>query len=443
MYLYEKLALQKQQEKKFHRDVYNNHIGETIVTEDNKRYVSLMSSISHTYGNALAYIQNWIIDLFPENLFKTIHVNSKIAHRQIRSTTHEMLKKTKPMIIFRPRIPNMDEDRFLKNTMLIERQTDIYSTYGWGAYEPFFDDPDNDISIKFQMNRSVLYVDVVAVFATLSQQLDYYHYLSNAVRINHPFNLETCFEAFLPEDMIGIISQCCGVPVYDDNGSTSEFIRYMNGHSGYPITYKLQGSSGRKEFYRYYPVIIDTTISDLDKDEGDRVGQVMNQYQISFTVRMEFMSTGFYYLYSNKIYNIKLPEIHPEETDIIPIFTDVLLKEDLNLDIGWSLYNRASLQLEKDDDTVCIDSLFNSSIREAIKYHLKNGLPMFNFIDIKVRRQGKRLYSGRDYEIDWNTKSITFKNGNVYYTYAILVCINVEYINNLMKDLYNLDSLNP
>ena len=33
--------------------------------------------------------------LFPDNMFKTIHVNSKIAHRQIRSTPHEFIKKTK------------------------------------------------------------------------------------------------------------------------------------------------------------------------------------------------------------------------------------------------------------------------------------------------------------------------------------------------------------
>ena len=31
------------------------------------KYMQLMGSISHTYGNALAFIQKWLTDLFPEN----------------------------------------------------------------------------------------------------------------------------------------------------------------------------------------------------------------------------------------------------------------------------------------------------------------------------------------------------------------------------------------
>ena len=53
------------------------------------KYVSMMGSAAHTYGNALAIGQKWILDLFPNNTFKTIHVNSKIGHRQILSTPHE------------------------------------------------------------------------------------------------------------------------------------------------------------------------------------------------------------------------------------------------------------------------------------------------------------------------------------------------------------------
>ena len=121
-------------------------------------------------------MQNHIINLFPKDLFKTVHVNSKIAHRQIRSTGYEYTKKSKPMIIFRPRIADVNEDRFLKGTPLIERLGDLYSTWGATNLQPFMDDPKNDISVKYQLNRSVLYVDVVLVFSTLMQQIDYIHY---------------------------------------------------------------------------------------------------------------------------------------------------------------------------------------------------------------------------------------------------------------------------
>ena len=106
MYLYERLAEEQKANKIF--------FGADVVPDfkPDKRYIAVMGSTSHTYGNVLAFIQNWVLSLFPEDMFKTIHVNSKIAHRQIRSTTHEFIKKTKPMIIFRPRIAEHDEDRF-------------------------------------------------------------------------------------------------------------------------------------------------------------------------------------------------------------------------------------------------------------------------------------------------------------------------------------------
>ena len=93
---------------------YNGYDPDSIPNNKihDKRYVSLLTSMSHTYGNIFAFIQNWIINLFPKDLFKTIHVNSKIAHRQIRSTTHEYVKKTKPIIIFRPRIGDINDEKF-------------------------------------------------------------------------------------------------------------------------------------------------------------------------------------------------------------------------------------------------------------------------------------------------------------------------------------------
>lgn len=433
MYRYEIEALEKQNE-------YNMGYDPDKIKARDKRYVSLMGSMSHTYGNALAFIQNYIINLFPENLFKTIHVNSKIAHRQIRSTGYEYTKKAKPMIVFRPRIGDINDDRFLKGTPLIERQGNLYSTWGATNLQPFMNDPFNDIAVKFQMNRSVLYVDVVMMFSTLMQQIDFVHYFQNAVRLNIPFTLSTCFESFIPQEMLKIISDIVDVPLYDQDNSTRTFLKYMEGNSAYPITYKLQGSTGTREFYRYYPVNIDTTIGDLQWDDGERTGHVMSNYQVSFSVRMEFNSTGFYYIFSDKLfgdYNM-LPKIYPEDTSIIPVFTDVILKEDYDLKPGWRLYNSASCRLETKDEIICIDELLNDSIRKVLEYHRKNGLPYLEFLDIKIRKQGRLLRANLDYEIDYDTLNVKFATPEIYYTYKFLICVNVEYINDFIKNIYNL-----
>lgn len=407
--------------------------------EPDKRYITMMTSMSHTYGNVLAWIQQYVLDLMPENLFKTIHVNSKIAHRQIRSTEHEFLKKSKPMIIFRPRIANMDEDRFLKGTPLIERQYDLYNTRGSTNLQPFFEDPKNDLMIKFQQNRSVMYVDVIMIFATLMNQIDYVHYLENAIPWNSSKFIPTFLESYIPQEMLKIISDISGKPLFDADNSTKQFLQYLEQNSQMPVTYKLQGSSGTREFYRYYPTHIDTMFTDLSWDDGEKVGHVMNSYQLSFTVRMEFYTTGFYYVFSDNIYDINLPKIEiSDSSSVIPVYTDVITREDLNLRPGWHLFNKASCRLEKEFDSICIDELLNNSIRANIKYHIDNGLPLLEFLDIKIRKQGKLIHEGTDYKIDYETMTVYFNNKSPYYTYRILICVNVEYINDMVKKIYNL-----
>jgi hypothetical protein len=408
---------------------------------DDRRFIQLQSSISHTYGNALGFIQGLVLDLFPENTFKTIHVNSTIAHRQIRSTHQEYLKKSKPMIIFRPRIGTRDDDKFLKGTELIERQDGKYRTWGGTNLQNFFHDPDHDLVIKYKLNRVVMNVDVICIFSTLIQQLDYYHYLDNRIQFDNPYQLETCFENYIPQEMLKVLSDNAGIPLYDDNGNTKEFVEYMNGHSQYPITYKLQGSTRSREFYRYYPLRVDTTFSDLDKDEGDRAGNVMDAYRLNFTVRMEFNTAGFYYLFGENLYDLKIPpkEYNDDSTCSI-IYTDVLLPEDLQLQHGWILYNRASYKMDGDNPNEIVDmkQLLNNSIMAAIKYHRDNGLPLFDLIDLKVRRQGKLINQGTDYLMDWDRLKFQFINQNTNFTYSFTINVNQEYINDLIKKVYDL-----
>lgn len=401
-------------------------------------YIQCQCSSAHTYGNVTAYIQNWLLNLFPEDLFKTIHVNSKIAHTQLRSTPKEFLKKTPPMFVIRPRIEWNDNNRFLNGTPLIERQGDLYSTYGGTNLQDFFIDPKSKVAVKYQMNRSVMNFDVVLIFNTLMQQLNWANYFLNAVRQEIPFNLQTCLESYLSPELLKQISELSGVPMFDEYGSNKDFLRYMNAHSVQPITYKLQGSTNTDEYYRYYPVNIDTIVTNFATDDGERTGHVSNRYQITFSLRCEFYSTGFYYLFSDDIPNRKVITVDPEDSTIIPVFTDVLTKEDIDLPLGWTLYASPSCKLQDENDSVSIESLFSESLKSTINYHKERGMTMIDFFKLRVRKQGKQLVYGKDYEFDLDTFTIKFINCETYYTYKILVMINIEYINNLIKDVYNL-----
>ena len=298
-------------------------------------------------------------------------------------------------------------------------------------------DADKRLAVKYQLNRTVMFADVIIILNTKMQQLNYMNYLKNATMWDIPMNLKSCFESYLAPELIEMLSQASGIPVHDEDGTTYTFLKYLNSHSQYPITHKLQGSSNKKEFYRFYPVTIDTTLTNLSYDEGERTGQITTNYRITFSVRMEFYSTGFYFLFSNDVKPIPQKEISSSEV-IIPVYTDVMLKEDLRLENGWELFTNVSFQLEKRNDEIAFDEIINVSIKEAIKYHLKNSLPLIDLIDVKIRKQGHLLFEGEDYTIDWENLKIKIDDKDYrYYTYTMYVSINVLYLNNLIKSLFN------
>lgn len=403
-------------------------------------YINMMGSASHTYGNVLAFIQNWLINIFPENLFKSIHVNSKIGHRQLRSTPHEFLKKTKPMFVIRPRFALDEEQKFLANTPIIKRMNDLYSTHGATNLEPFFFDGEKEIAIKYHLNRYIMYTDVVLVFDTAMECVNYAHYFLEATRVDIPFTLPTFLESFLSEELLTVVSKITGINIYDENGYTKEFIDYMNSHSLYPITYKIQNSTNTKQFYRYYPANIDTLITDFRYDSGEKFGRVTSNYQISFTVRMEFFATGFYYLFSDECKKYKNIPIISQPSALIPVFTDVIAKDDLRLTDGWNHYTDVSLSLEKCNDTYDFGVTLNNSIKRIIKYHRDNGLPLMDVIDLIVRKQGKIMRYGEEYTIDFDTSTINFNVTDfMLYTYHIVICINTKYINEMIKTVFGLD----
>ena len=403
-------------------------------------YVAVSCSPSHTYGNALAFIQNWIVELFDKDFFKTFHIYSKIAHRQLKSSGKDYFKKERPILVVKPRI-DTNEDRFLSNTPFIERFTDLYSTYGYTAYQPFFYDDKNQIAIEYQMNRLVMYTDVTIILDTVMQQIDVESYIRNSTRINHPFFIDTYFETYLPMEMLNILSNIAGIPIIDSDGNTKDFLQYMNTYSGYPITFKLNGATGDKEFYRYYPVRIDTNISDISMSDGEKTGQISSNYTINFTIKMEFNSVGMFYMFNKNIRGIqkKILPMDNKRDNLVPVFTDIDYYEDHDTRPGWAFYRKFSIRLEKPNESVDISSTLNKSLMFVIDYHLQNRMPMMDLIDIKIRKQGKTIFYGQDYTIDYAKRTINFLTDDYgYYTYSVIITVNIDYVNTMVKTLLKL-----
>ena len=409
------------------------------------KYMAVMANSAHTYGNLLATLEKWFLSLFEENFFKTIHVSSQIAHKQILTTPQKFIKKAKPMIIFRPRI-EFNEETFLGNTMITKRMGGgpINSmSPGTVELQPFFFDPKAQIDIQFSSVRRVMYLDIVLVFNTYLQQINYMNFLLAEFNTRTPFDIDTYLESHLPNSFLSTLSRLAGIPIHDpnDGDSVSKFLSYMNSNSYFSVTYKLAGSTGKEEFYRYYPARIIGELQDIDAQEGDSTGQIMTSFRIPLTFRFEFWTPNITYLFSPKLTQTITNHVeNPGDSTLIPVFADVFNLDDLNLAPGWSMYSHASYTLDKPNDSVDFSPILQNSIREAIDYHIKNSIPLINLIDIKVRKQGRLLEEGYDYVIDYVNKVVHFNNKDYgFYTYTIVIAIDQLYINELIKDVFHLE----
>lgn len=95
-------------------------------------------------------------------------------------------------------------------------------------------------------------------------------------------------------------------------------------------------------------------------------------------------------------------------------------------------------KLKAGENSVSLAPILNQSLETVIDYHLRNGMPMSRFINIQFRENGNILTDEAFY-INWVNRELIVTNPNVRRTYRLIITVSVNYINNLIKDLYNLE----
>ena len=221
------------------------------------------------------------------------------------------------------------------------------------------------------------------------------------------------------------------------DGTVTEYLRYLNTIFQYPITYKLKGSSNNDEFFLYYVTDIDTVLQEPTAGDGVKMGQTRGAYDISFTIRCEFNTIGYFTLNAPEIQStIQLPDDGDEA--IVSMFSDVINLDNFDLPEGWSILGWPIFKLDHDENCISLDPILNESLLSTIDYHLKFHIPMERFIRIQFRENGEILNSERFY-INWRERKLYVVRPDTRRTYRLIVSVCGEYINNLIKEIYKLE----
>ena len=400
------------------------------------------TSASHTYGNVLAIIEQYILnDIFKkQDVFKTVTASTELASRQLTHLPHQLYKRELPAMVLSPRIVfGQDENRFLGHTIMNDRITNTQSFWGLGSLLPLAEDKRKHIWIHGHYNRAVMYVDVALGFNTYTEALNWRAYVDQLACINHNKFIRAPLELYIPDGFCRLISNLTGVSMTDEKGSVANFLGYMNSIWGYPITYKLKGGSNTDEFFMYYLADIDTVVQDVNGGTGVKDGQIKRSFDVTFTIRCDFNTIGYFTLNSPDVRKqIFIPSDTSENAAIDPIFSDVINLDDFDLPIGWMVLCWPIFKLKHGENSISFDNILNDSLRVVIDHHLKFGIPMERFIKIQFRENGQILNNEMFY-IDWGQRALTILEPNVRRTYRLIVTVSHEYINNLIKELYNLE----
>ena len=395
------------------------------------------TSASHTYGHVMAIMEKYILDQFEGIDFKTVTASTTLASRQLRHLPQQLHKVELPAMVLVPRIMfGQDDNRFLANTLINSRVTNTHSYWGEGSLLPLAEDKKKKLYIHGHYNRAVMYIDIVLSFNTYAEQLNCMSAIWNNLPVGHNKFIQAPLELYIPDKFCKLISELVDIPI-NENESVYKFMTYMNSIWNYPITYKLKGGSNSDEFFMYYIADIDTLIQEPQAGQGIKDGQTRRGFDVSFTVRCEFNTVGYFTLDKPELQKqIHIPST--ESQTIVPIFSDVINLNDFDLPIGWSILSWPIFKLAYNENTISIDSILNQSLRVVIDHHLKFGIPMSRFINIQFRENGEIL-SDEAYYINWAKRELVLSNPNYRRTYRLIITVSHEYVNNLIKQLYKLE----
>ena len=287
--------------------------GDSFKNNDMKYTMStVLSDISHTYGNMTKIFEQFVKKNYPDGYFKDTQITTNSALRQMRLLRNKLdIKKKVPLLNISPRV----------NTSKTEALTNATEqAFGNSLYDitrpkfatnqcKFFKDFDKGIFIDYNIARTRMEFDVKIIVSEYYEAMNIWNHSRYKMRWDMPFFIETSIEIPLPDKFIRKISSDSGNIIFEEGSKDcKKFLGYLNTHSSFPIIYKFEPSMGQMHFFLVLSQRTLIQLEDLSLDKGGASGQVNERSHMTFGAYIEFNHPGTYYY---------LTSTHNGESDVI------------------------------------------------------------------------------------------------------------------------------
>ena len=369
-------------------------------------------STVQAYSLCIEYVKNWFLSKFPQDTFKSIYVDGKNIYDDFRSLSKlDLLKRQKPALTITPSI-SWDFDN--ESVDSYPYGMDLYTQTG-RFKNSFFSAPSNSSYMGIGMETMLMRFNFRLKVETRAQQLDMFKFIKMACRIGFTCGEDVDLDFHIPYTLMIQLARDNGFEVQSETiseGNIKEtiknipgFLRWLNTHSSLPFLYKHRTLNGNNEFFlRMRNMYVHLRPQDLSADDGEREGQMTNNFGIEFSVEARFPAPKMYAYYSDNTHKLKTiygAWYQPNG----PVSTCYTFKGSVIPDknkYNWPLL--MSTTYEDDDDRlglpleVDFSELLEGDMGDCIKDCLGKGVSPSIFCDFVFYNGGEYIYGKFDWE---------------------------------------------
>lgn len=365
-------------------------------------------STVQAYSLCVEFMKKWFLSKFAPDSFKSIYIEGKNIYDDFRSLSRmELLKKPKPALAI---VPSINWEFNNENIDSYPFGMELYTQTG-KFKESFFKCPESKSYLGIGMETLLMPFVFRVRVETRAQQLDLFKFMKMACRVGFTCGENVDLDFHVPYPLMIQLARDNGFETIT-KGDTEfikevpKFLRWVNMHSALPFLYKFRALNGKNEFFlRMRNMYVHIRPTDISADDGEREGQLSNNFTIDLSTEVRFPAPKMYAYYSDNAH--KLQEIYgawyqPNG----PISTCYTFKGTTIPDknqYGWPLYMSTTYE---EDNEECINQPLNIEIAEllegdigdCIKDCLDKGLSPGIFCDFIFYNGGEYMHGKFDWE---------------------------------------------
>lgn len=413
-----------------------------IETFNHKLNMSLcVPSVSNSYSMCINYARAWFKNKFAPDYFKSEFVSGRnILYDFINKDKSHILHITKPALAINPKL-DTDYDR--DNVDLYQPGLNLYANK-LRYTDAFFKDTEKHAYIAFCPELLKINFNFRIKVSSRAHAIDLLKFLKPAIRCGAVITDPIDLDFHVPSELMLMVAKDAGFDADKYNVKNPElFIQYLNKNSALAFMYKFRSIKGIFEYFIRVPncyVRIKNEAPTMD--DGERDGQLDNNFIVEFDSEFLFTSPQFFAYYSmeRKDYVKEL-----EKDGTYNIYELCLCDIPILNSKGWNQYITSDYVnddeiYDKNNPTIIefkelITSTKNvqkNGLYEKCEYLKSQFLTPSLFIDIALYNDNKK----QEITIDWNKYTITSVNPLASRSSHLVFYVDLKYSNEYYINRY-------